>query len=421
MEAERDTRETHAPPSESQIKDGLAGLVDDEDLDKLKDMLGRFNLFEALGIVKSEAKHSAFLTWLLDPTQTHGFDDDFLSLFLRFAAKKADDSDVAFEAPSLFDVDGWSLGTADVRREWRNIDVFVHDQAAQLTCVIENKVNISEHSSQLARYKAIAERVYPDCPNRFYVLLSPDGVSPRNDADPYISIRYSEIADLIDRLVARRGHMMSDAVKTFALQYRDMLNDHMGDNSELQDLARRLYRRHRHAFDYVYEVKPDDVDQRMIELQEIVQEDTDLTLDNSTKSHIRFIPKEMDPFVPRGGREGWSSEGRLVLFEFENFSDRDVTIKLMMCSGPEQSRQSIYEMVRRKPGTFNSVRKRALRPSWFKLGRYELSKGNRHADPEERVEFLKSGLKRFKAGRMREVIDAFRELDGTGSVVEKEN
>jgi hypothetical protein len=45
-----------------------AFIVDNPELERLEDLLSEFNLFEALGAVRQEIRHSDFLSYLLDPT-----------------------------------------------------------------------------------------------------------------------------------------------------------------------------------------------------------------------------------------------------------------------------------------------------------------------------------------------------------------
>ena len=47
-------------------------VVDNDELLELEAQIGRFNVFDALGIVRAEIRHSAFLRWLLDPSESHG-------------------------------------------------------------------------------------------------------------------------------------------------------------------------------------------------------------------------------------------------------------------------------------------------------------------------------------------------------------
>src|SRR5206468_8315152 len=50
------------------------------------------------------------------------------------------------------DIDVWNLTSAEVYREWQNIDIFVRDESNRLAILIENKIQSGEHSDQLARY-----------------------------------------------------------------------------------------------------------------------------------------------------------------------------------------------------------------------------------------------------------------------------
>ena len=42
-----------------------------------KSILDQFNIFEAMGAVHVEVRHSEFLSFLLDPYQNHGLGDTF--------------------------------------------------------------------------------------------------------------------------------------------------------------------------------------------------------------------------------------------------------------------------------------------------------------------------------------------------------
>ncbi|HEU5368889.1 MAG TPA: PD-(D/E)XK nuclease family protein [Ktedonobacterales bacterium] len=53
-------------------------VVDNPDLERLEALLERFNIFEAIGAVRQEVRHSDFLAFLLTPQQNHGLGDAFL-------------------------------------------------------------------------------------------------------------------------------------------------------------------------------------------------------------------------------------------------------------------------------------------------------------------------------------------------------
>ena len=397
--------------SQRDVQRALSRLVSDPDLEDLEARLGRCNTFEALGLVRRENKHSDFLAWLLDPTGTHGLGDDFLRLVVRYVAERA--LTLGLPGPTPFQADAWDYSDSEVRREWRRIDVFVRDDRNGFACVIENKVNIREHSGQLGRYRRTVETELPGHRARLYVLLSPDGAEPDEEGEPYVPLTYAELRPLLTRLLNRRREQMGARVEGLIDDYNEMLDRHFNDMSEIQKMCRTIYQQHRQALDLIYEHRPDDVEEMQADLVSLVEKDDDLIPENSSKTYIRFMPKEMDTFVPRSS-PGWSDEGRMVLFELENFAGREPRVKLVLGQGPEAYRRAVYEMAAAQKGVFNSVRGRSLTPTWFKLAGYELSKGARTADPDERLELLQSGLDRFKRGPMKRIVEAFREADPSG-------
>jgi hypothetical protein len=52
-------------------------LIANRDLERLEALLDRFNILEALGVVRQELRHSDFLAFLMDPKGNHGLGDAF--------------------------------------------------------------------------------------------------------------------------------------------------------------------------------------------------------------------------------------------------------------------------------------------------------------------------------------------------------
>ncbi len=128
----------------------LEKFLQDEDLESLEDIVEEFNVFEVLGAVSQEIRHSNFLAWLLDPSGNHGLGDYFLKRFLWKTTSLGREQGVHTISP--IEVDGLELANVSVRREWRNIDILLVNDAQRFVCAIENKVEAAEHSDQLARY-----------------------------------------------------------------------------------------------------------------------------------------------------------------------------------------------------------------------------------------------------------------------------
>lgn len=54
-------------------EDSLSALLDDRDFQAIHSRMSRFNLFEAVGAIRGELRHSNFLAYLLSPGRSHGF------------------------------------------------------------------------------------------------------------------------------------------------------------------------------------------------------------------------------------------------------------------------------------------------------------------------------------------------------------
>jgi len=58
-------------------------VIDNPEFELLEASLDQFNVFEALGAVRQELRHSRFLAFLLDPEENHGLGDEFARRVLQ--------------------------------------------------------------------------------------------------------------------------------------------------------------------------------------------------------------------------------------------------------------------------------------------------------------------------------------------------
>jgi hypothetical protein len=145
--------------TEQDIRQSLeAFVVDNTDLERLESLVTQFNIFESIGAVRPELRHSDFLAFLLNPQQNHGLRDVFIKKLLRQAISAADGVQVPVTA---IDLDTWNLEQLEVSREWKNIDILLTDEGKHLIVAIENKIDTSEHSDQLERYWQTLQEHFP--------------------------------------------------------------------------------------------------------------------------------------------------------------------------------------------------------------------------------------------------------------------
>ena len=156
-------------------KSALEGLVvNNVDLEKLEIDLANYNIFEAIGMVSQETRHSAFLAFLLNPSGNHGLGDWFLKSFLKKAVAAASEQE---ELVSPIDIDIADLSQCEITTEWNNkdngwqriekkrryIDILVHihnNKEKKIVVAIENKVFASESPGQLEAYRKIVKKEF---------------------------------------------------------------------------------------------------------------------------------------------------------------------------------------------------------------------------------------------------------------------
>lgn len=368
-----------------------AFLHENAELEQLEEFVGDFNIFTALDIVNNEKRHSNFLSWLMNPKESHGLGDYFLISFLKNISFKA--SSLGMEGPSIFDRDSWNLDDAEILKEWRNIDILIRCDNQKFICVIENKIHSKEHSEQLRRYKDIIKREYPDY-KKLFVYLTVEGDIPSESE--YMPLSYSDIVPLIEHIIGSKKNKLGSEILAFISHYKEMLRRYVMKDSEIQEICRKVYKRHKKALDLIFEYKPDKLLEIHDCLMDLIQKDPDLILEDSSKSFIRFIPKNLD-FIPKEG-SGWTPKiKRILLFELNN-NPNSVDLYLIIGPGPQKIRKKLYDIARKNLSLFNKSN-RPLSKQWFTLYKKSMLKSKEYEDKEveEIRKFLEEKLKKFKS------------------------
>jgi hypothetical protein len=90
-------------------------------------------------------------------------------------------------------------------------------------------------------------------------------------------------------------------------------------------------------------------------LEDRIRQNPELELDHCTKSYIRFVPKRLDTDVLKRG-SGWTSSGRILLFEAANDEDH-VTIRVTIGPGPLETRRKLFDLAQAKQPPFKPFSK----------------------------------------------------------------
>src|ERR1051326_7034739 len=341
--------DTECVPSQRKLLESF--VVGNGDLERLEALLSQFNIFEAVGAVRQELRHSDFLAFLLDPSQSHGLGDAFAKRLIQSALASAQ-KDCAV---SPVDLDVWHLDELLVQREWRNIDILLTDKPHRLVVAVENKIGSEEHSEQLARYRQTIRQHYNDW-NAIFLYLTPEGDRPTDEA--YLPISYKTICKIIEDLAKTRSSSLGVDVRVLMIHYGEMLRRHIVSESEIADLCRKIYNKHKAALESIYEHRPDrHAEIREFLEKELIPQTPKLVLDQGNKKYIRFCPTEWDLFSELKRGDGWTDTHRILLFEFENYQD-SLKLKLVIGPGPLDIRKKLFE--------FALVQKSLPKPS-FKM------------------------------------------------------
>jgi len=222
-------------------------IVGNQDLEELEAKISRFNIFEAVGMVRQEVKHSNFLQFLFNPLEKHQLDDLFLKKLLIEVLRDVEDtpSDGLDIADSCF-------ADADVRREWRYIDLLIHSPSNNFVCVIENKIDSTEGFNQLQTYKSVIDREFPHCKKLFVYLTKGGDTASQTE---WLSLSYSTIADIIEKICEERQSSLSPEIKISMRHYGDLIRRHLMSESDIAELCRKIYKQHRQAIDLIYQGK----------------------------------------------------------------------------------------------------------------------------------------------------------------------
>lgn len=372
-------------------REALAGfVVENDDLERLEAQLAEFNLFEAIGAVRQELRHSDFLGFLLNPGGNHGLGDRFLKRFLERVLYGA-----PLQPVSPVEIDVSDLQDAEVRREWRGIDVLVSSEEANLACVIENKVDAGESEGQLAGYRETAETEFP-ASRLLFVFLTPDGREPSDST--YIPVAYADVAEIVDAIRGMYGSTLGTDVVTIMKHYTTMLRRHIVADSEVADLCRRIYRKHKQALDLIFEHRPDELWDIAEELKILIAGSSaeGIRPEHSTKSYVRFSHESWRsvPALMTGGV--WSGIETVLSFEWNN-SQNGLWLKLIIGPGPSSVREAIYEVAMRNPAVCVGATK-PIYPKWTTIFRRKIlnKKDLESEDNDARIEKVREAWGRFK-------------------------
>ncbi len=397
-----------------QIRSAIESLLLDEDgIGQIETRLGGFNIFEAIRHTRSEERHSDFLAFLLDPTETHGLGAEFLVQFLLTAVKAISSESRPL---SLGEIVLKDFSDCLVLRERHNIDVLCIDETRRFLLAIENKVDSGEHSGQLVRYRETLEKRYGDF-RHVLVYLTPENEDPSDEN--WLPVGYQDILSSVESLVAKYEESLGEAVAMTLHHYARMLRRNIVMDDDLVELAKAVYRKHKTALDFIFEQTPDDQLERSEFAKAMVSKEGErIELVRGTKSAVNFFPIEWKeiPACNATSADQWTKSGHSLLFEIKNVR---TSIKMCLVIGPSENvtlRKEIWEFAQSKPKLFPGCGKKLYDKYTTIYSRNMVEPATLDRQPAEKIkEDLESWFQKFMEREFKDIVVAlsakFAEVD----------
>jgi len=310
-------------PNETEIINEFAKNIDC--LQPIYEELSEINFFEILKIDQMEIRHSNFLSWLLDPASPSGIGDKLLKRLLLFCAENNDknpnaDNNLVPVSIELMDLDDVVIRrehstSKGKKNEKKKIDLLISSAEGKFCVCIENKIKSGEHTDQLSKYFNYVEEDFArkdtkyikyKYDNRYYILLSPNGIEAEKDSDKenWIALSYAEIYDWIEELIKTYGEKIPARAKVFITDYLNALQRHVIDG-QFKETCDRIYMDHTKAFAIFEEYKKKETSDMPdtsvgFKLYFKHKEAIDLVLDNRIELTERIKHRLIDAIKDKG-------------------------------------------------------------------------------------------------------------------------
>ena len=367
-------------PSPHQALEAFADPDQNPDLLRLESLLSRFNLFEAVGVIKQELRHSDLLASLLDPTQHHGLKTVFLKEMLQVVLGVADDESEV----TLSDLDLWDLSQVMVQREWHHIDILVLDEANRFAIIIENKIDSGERAGQLNRYYDDVRGCYPNY-KILALYLTRDGNAPTFDR--YHAVSYTQVCQIIEKILEDHSSTLGNDIAVLLEHYTQMLRRHIMSDSGVADLCRSIYQKHKQALDLIFEHRPDQQEHINDYAKLLIANEASIKPCFSKKSYIQFNPVAWDGSPLYQGQ--YPMCPWFLYFQFNSDPD-NLLIALLMTPGKRSYRDRLFEVAQANnfPGCPATLTRLKGQGGWSRLYEKTVLKSADYETTQEEIELI---------------------------------
>jgi hypothetical protein len=338
-----------------------------------------------------------------------------------WAAAEALQDDPAGSLRAL-DVHLMNLDDAIVSREYKNIDLLIEIPSDKVIIAIELKIDASEHSAQLARYRSIIRKEFADEDGwrQLFLFLTKRGDTPsEEDGEGWRSLPLENVADVLDTVVSK-GAGQPEARMMLAAYVGMLRRRHLSDQ-RMEELARKLWREHGEALEFLVSRRPDVLsevyqsltDQRFAIAERLSEQlGTTVEADHSTKNEIRFGFKNWDAAPGMLEGVGWKPSKRLMLLLIKR-DLRSGTSRIMfyLGRGPQARRQALFDALKQAGAPIDG--NWGIAEAWRQLTAKDVAAPIDQDTAGSYQERLESELDRFLEANFKKYDDVMRSLAET--------
>jgi hypothetical protein len=264
------------------------------------------NIFEAVGLVRQEIKHSNFLSYLLSPQHNHGLHDCFLKRLIQKAIEKLE-GDPPIGALKLTLAD---FSDALVGREWRNIDLLIESKNNSFVFAIENKIGSVEGKKQLETYEKVVNSEYPNHA-KLFCLLTAEGESASRQA--WSGMGYSAVIEALQEAKNRSANLTAQQ-RLVIDNYIDLVRRNIVPDQSLIEQCRRIYSLHKDAIDLI--IEHGQVNSFVEAANTFFDKHPDVEKFQIGPTRAAFLPKLVLEQVPPIEGTNWWGQARPVAYWF---------------------------------------------------------------------------------------------------------
>lgn len=342
----------------------LEGLISDRNLAVLEANLKSFNVMEIFGIKVSELAFSSFISWLLNPTETHGLDDYFLKYFLIECIKRNEEYIKLNPKIDLqvIDIDLLNLNLAIVKTEeyFRNrradITVKISDRKYKFLCLIENKVKSTESDDQTSDYANFSKDKYPGY-QYMYIYLAPSDLEYDDlSSEEFLLLTYEDVLIILQETLKFKRDILNEEVIFLIEQFIKNLEVNVLERENIDKLCEEIYIKHKKAIDLILSKRPDYIATIAKKLDENLKKNTKgikWKIDQKPKAIHVFQEHWFDKF-----KDIWKKQFPFFLYKIKSKDDTGSQIWIEFDIYNVELRKKFVELLEASLSKFPSAQKR---------------------------------------------------------------